>query len=181
MPEYLSPGVYIEEVNTGPRPIESVGTAMAAFIGFAPNGPANRPQLITNWTQYVEAFGSREDGGSRNPHMPGAFLSHAVYGYFLNGGGRCYVTRVVPPSSNGTGKNESATVQLPSRASKAVPSLTFSAQGAATSDIQIEIAPPSGEAAPEGSFTVKVHSPDAEEVYENVTLGKQKGTKNAVE
>ena len=34
MPEYLSPGVYIEEVDRGPKPIEGVGTAMAAFVGF---------------------------------------------------------------------------------------------------------------------------------------------------
>ncbi|MBL3158741.1 phage tail sheath family protein, partial [Klebsiella pneumoniae] len=67
MPEYLSPGVYVEEVNTGPRPIEGVGTAMAAFVGFAPAGPANKPQLITSWQQYVETFGALEDG-VRNPH-----------------------------------------------------------------------------------------------------------------
>ena len=62
MPEYLSPGVYIEEVNTGARPIEGVGTAMAAFVGLAPAGPANTPTLITNWAQYVETFGNLEEG-----------------------------------------------------------------------------------------------------------------------
>ena len=95
MPEYLSPGVYIEEVASGARPIEGVGTAMAAFVGFAPAGPANTPMLITNWAQYVDTFGSLEEGGQRNPHLSGAYLSHSVYGYFLNGGGRCYVARVV--------------------------------------------------------------------------------------
>src|SRR5437762_9310113 len=98
MPEYLSPGVYIQEVDSGPRPIEGVGTAMAAFVGFAQAGPTNRPVLITNWTQYIEAFGALDESGQRNAHMPGAFLSHAVRGYFLNGGGRCYVTRVVASS-----------------------------------------------------------------------------------
>ena len=78
MPEYLSPGVYIEEVNTGPRPIEGVGTAMAAFVGFAPSGLANKPQLITNWSQYVEKFGLIDESGIRNPHMPGGFMSFAV-------------------------------------------------------------------------------------------------------
>src|SRR4029078_12772586 len=96
MPEYLSPGVYIEEVNTGPRPIEGVGTAMAAFVGFPPAGPANTPVLVTNWSQYVEAFGAVDAGGRRNPHLDGAFLSHAVYGYFNNGGGRCYLVARVP-------------------------------------------------------------------------------------
>jgi hypothetical protein len=177
MPEYLSPGVYIEEVNSGPRPIEGVGTAMAAFVGFAPAGPVNRPMLVTNWTQYVETFGSLEEGGQRNPHMNGAFLSHAVYGYFLNGGGRCYVTRV--QASNGAQPAPSH-AQLPSRASKAVPSLTFTAKGAPSTDIQIEVGPPTGEQPPEGTFTVKVKMGDVEETYENVSLGKR-GVKNVVE
>src|SRR3989442_1582762 len=133
MPEYLSPGVYIEEVDRGARPIEGVGTAMAAFVGFAPSGPANRPVLVTSWSQYVENFGALEDGGRRNPHVPGAYLSHAVYGYFLNGGGRCYVTRVVA----GNGKKETApAAQLPSRASKAIPSLTVTPKSNPAADIQ---------------------------------------------
>jgi hypothetical protein len=179
MPEYLSPGVYIEEVNTGPRPIEGVGTAMAAFVGFAPAGPINYPTLITNWTQYVETFGSLENGGTRNAHMNGAFLSHAVYGYFLNGGGRCYVTRVVPPSGKGQ-QPQPEPMQLPSRASKAVPSLSIIPKGAPASDIQVDVAPPSGEEPPEGTFTLKIRMGEVEETYENVSLGKR-GVKNVVE
>ena len=60
--------------------------------------------LVTNWSQYVETFGALEDGGRRNPHLPGAYLSHSVYGYFLNGGGRCYVTRIVPGGNGATPK-----------------------------------------------------------------------------
>ncbi len=178
MPEYLSPGVYIEEVNTGPRPIEGVGTAMAAFVGFAPGGPINRPTLISNWTQYVETFGAADESGRPNPHMPDAFLSHAVYGYFLNGGGRCYVTSVA--ATNGK-QERPAEVQIPSRSSKAVPSLTIAPKGTPTSDIQIEVAPPSGEGAGDGTFTVRVRQGDGEpEVFENVSLGKR-GGKNVVE
>jgi hypothetical protein len=170
MPEYLSPGVYIEEVNTGPRPIEGVGTAMAAFVGFSPSGPANKPQLITNWSQYVEKFGALDESGIRNPHMPGGFMSYAVYGYFMNGGNRCYVTRVVPPSAGG--KEEKApALQLPSRASKATPSLSFTSTEMPTSDIQIEIVPAAGDEPPDGSFTVKVKMDCTEEVFENVKLG----------
>ncbi|WP_027482607.1 hypothetical protein [Deinococcus pimensis] len=91
MPEYLSPGVYVEESSGGPRPIEGVGTTTAAFIGFAPGGPANTPVFVANWQQYVETFGSLRPDGSRDPHMPGTYLSHAVYGYFNNGGTRCWV------------------------------------------------------------------------------------------
>ena len=71
MPEYLSPGVYIQEVDSGPRPIEGVGTATAAFVGFAANGPVNRPTLVTNWTQYAETFGAIEDGGGATPTWRG--------------------------------------------------------------------------------------------------------------
>ncbi len=99
MPEYLSPGVYVEEVDRGPKPIEGVGTAMAAFVGFTEKAEITReidgelitqdllnaPQLVTNWSQYVERYGE---------FVPGAYLSHAVYGYFMNGGTRCYVVSV---------------------------------------------------------------------------------------
>ena len=99
MPEYLSPGVYVEEVDRGPKPIEGVGTAMAAFVGFTEKAELvrevdgemvvenllNRPQLVTNWTQFVERFGG---------FVPGVRLPQAVYGYFTNGGSRCYVASV---------------------------------------------------------------------------------------
>jgi uncharacterized protein len=99
MPEYLSPGVYVEEVDRGPKPIQGVGTSMACFVGFTEKAEMkreidgevvvedllNRPQLVTNWSQYVERFGGL---------VQGAYLPHAVYGYFLNGGTRCYVLSV---------------------------------------------------------------------------------------
>jgi len=78
MPQYLSPGVYVEEVEAGSRPIEGVGTAVAAFVGLAARGPFNEPTLVTNWSQFVQNFGDFVDG---------SYLAHAVYGYFLNGGG----------------------------------------------------------------------------------------------
>ena len=170
MPEYLSPGVYIEEVNVGPRPIEGVGTAMAAFVGFAPAGPANKPVLVTNWSQYVENFSSIEEDGKVNPYMAGAYLAHAVYGYFTNGGTRCYVTRLLP-SAKGDEKPSSA--QLPSTASKAVPSITLASKGAQTSDIVVDIAPFSGPDAPEGSFNLKIKMGTVEEIFENIIADRK--------
>lgn len=85
MPSYLSPGVYVEEVEAGSRPIEGVGTAVAAFVGLAAQGPYNSPTLVTNWSQYTREFGDFTEG---------SYLAHAVYAYFLNGGGVCYVVRV---------------------------------------------------------------------------------------
>ncbi|CAL9499959.1 hypothetical protein SUDANB171_03403 [Streptomyces sp. enrichment culture] len=85
MPSYLSPGVYVEEVASGTRPIEGVGTSVAAFVGLAPRGPLNEPTLVTNWSQYVASFGDFTDG---------YYLAHSVYGFFNNGGSAAYVVRV---------------------------------------------------------------------------------------
>jgi phage tail sheath protein FI len=85
VPTYLSPGVFVEEVSSGSRPIEGVGTAVCAFVGFTERGSADSPTLVTNWTQYTKAFGG---------FIEGAYLPHAVYGYFLNGGGAAYIVRV---------------------------------------------------------------------------------------
>jgi len=182
MPEYLSPGVYVEEIDSGPRPIEGVGTATAAFVGLAPAGPANRPVLVTNWSQYVDTFGALEDGGGRNPHLSGTYLSHSVYGYFLNGGGRCYVTRVVPGSANGqTPGGPTATgLQLPSRSSKALPSLTLTPKDGLLEDLQVDIRPPSDAAAIDGTFTLQLRMGGVDESYDNVSLGKR-GGRNVVE
>ena len=174
MPEYLTPGVYVEEVNTGPRPIEGVGTACAAFVGLAPNGPANTPVLVTNWSQYVNTFGSLDESGKRDPHLPGAYLSHSVYGYFLNGGGRCYVTRVVPKNGQNGKHAGPPTVQLPSKSSRALPSFTLRAKPAVlTQDVEIEVGPPVGEGNPEGTFSLRIKMGPEEEKYENVTLGRK--------
>ena len=125
MPEYLSPGVYVEEVDRGPKPIEGVGTAMAAFVGFTEKAEMareidgelmvedllNRPQLVTNWTQYVERFGGL---------VPGVNLPQSVYGYFANGGSRCYVVSVRTfPKAEGTLMNSQGKPALTVRARQA--------------------------------------------------------------
>ncbi len=82
---YLSPGVYVEEVDRGTKPLEMVGTSTAAFIGECQVGPVNQPVLITNWSQFTKQFGDFQHS---------EYLAHAVYGFFNNGGGRCYVVNV---------------------------------------------------------------------------------------
>jgi len=96
MPNYLSPGVYVEEVSRGSKPIEGVGTAVAAFVGLTqkapdddPQDPAGlKPRHVTNWAQYQKLYGGFIDDG---------FLPHAVYGFFNNGGGSCYICPVAAP------------------------------------------------------------------------------------
>ena len=109
MPTYLSPGVYMEEVSSGSKPIEGVGTAVAAFVGFAERGPANQPTLVTNWTQFTQTFGDFVDG---------SYLAHSVYGYFLNGGGAAYVVRIGGDDSDAEFFQRRKDVGVPPAASK---------------------------------------------------------------
>lgn len=60
MPEYLAPGVFVEEIDSGSKPIEGVGTNTTAFIGYAKSGIFNKPFFISNWTQFCEEFGEEE-------------------------------------------------------------------------------------------------------------------------
>lgn len=99
---YLSPGVYVEEVDKGTKPIEVAGASMAAFVGMTAEASVkginpetgerypiesrlNKATLVTNWTQYTNIFGD---------FVSGAYLPDAVYGYFANGGGPCYITSI---------------------------------------------------------------------------------------
>ena len=94
MPTYLTPGVYIEEISTGPRPIEAVGTSTAGFVGIAPDPKAHIQDAtaITNWSQFLKEFASPEGGSAAA--VVSTPLSHAVFGFFQNGGGKCYVVNV---------------------------------------------------------------------------------------
>jgi uncharacterized protein len=84
---YLSPGVYIEEVDRGSKPIEAVGTSTAAFIGESAVGPTNEAVLVTNWAQYARIFGDFSHS---------TYLAHAVYGFFNNGGTKAFICNVSP-------------------------------------------------------------------------------------
>lgn len=91
MPEYLAPGVYVEEVPSGSKPIEGVSTSTAGFLGLAERGP-EWPKLITSWTNFQRWYGSYIYNKS--------YLAYAVEGFFQNGGQRCFIGRVVPGDSD---------------------------------------------------------------------------------
>jgi len=116
MPEYLAPGVYVEEVPSAVKPIAGVGTSTAGFIGVSANitrawDPAKRtgmparptgeayqqaaalsPQPVNSWTEFTQKFGDIQDANQ--------YLAHAVYGFFNNGGTRCWVTRIAAPGDD---------------------------------------------------------------------------------
>ena len=94
MAEYLSPGVYVEEFESGSKPMEGVGTSTAGFIGLAERGPVEGiPQLVTNSADFHRMYGGYL---SENEFGEYRYLSYAVEQFFLNGGSRCFVCRVAP-------------------------------------------------------------------------------------
>jgi phage tail sheath protein FI len=164
MPTYLTPGVYVEEVQSGARPIEGVGTAVAAFVGFSGAGPFHEPTLVTSWDQYTRTFGGFTEG---------AYLAHAVYGYFANGGSAAYIVRV-------GGSRDDASAPAAERAAPAAPpaelgGFLFAARPG-VSGVSVEVADADGENPPEDRFKVLVRQGDqVAETYEASTRRNVKG------
>jgi uncharacterized protein len=159
---YLAPGVYMEEVSSGSRPIEAVGTAVAAFVGFAERGPLHEPVLVTNWTQFRQNFGD---------FVEGYYLAHAVYGYFQNGGGTAYVVRVgggQENGGNGAGPVALPAAELPAAGTDGRPALTVSARAADSGDLAVEVAPASEESEDTFKLVVKQGGQPVE-TFDNVT------------
>ena len=168
MPQYLSPGVYVEEVEAGSRPIEGVGTAVAAFVGLAESGPFNHPTLVTNWSQYTTTFGE---------FIEGSYLAQSVYGYFLNGGGAAYVVRI-GEDGNGSAPPAPAQAQLTGAGDRKVAGYRVLAAepGPEGNDITVETT--EATEAAEDTFRLVVRRDGVEETFDNLTTKKTK--QNAV-
>ncbi len=171
MATFQSPGVYIIEEERGTKPIEAVGTAVAAFIGFSEKAEERRdgsvvpllgkPTAVANWSQFVEKFGG---------FVEGAYLPYAVYGYFQNGGSRCYVVSVKTLGPVEGGAAKAATALLPSRAEKPTETLQITSRkgGPAGNEIKVTI-----QDEPEReTFTLVVEGPGVSETFEHLTLDK---------
>ncbi|WP_329562269.1 phage tail sheath family protein [Kitasatospora sp. NBC_01266] len=165
MPSYLTPGVYVEEVQSGARPIEGVGTAVAALVGFAETGPFHEPTLVTNWDQYVQLFGGFTEG---------TYLAHAVYGFFANGGGSVFVVRIGESARTAAGSGPVPVREAP--APTPVAGFLFSALPGAGGGVSVEIADLEGENVPDDRFKLLVHQGGAVvETYEVSTRRNNKG------
>lgn len=91
MPEYLAPGVYVEEIDVGPRPIEGVSTSTAGFVGRTVRGPLDGPPvLVVSFPDFRRRFGGYLPDTGGDDH----YLAHAVRGFLENGGRRVYIKRV---------------------------------------------------------------------------------------
>ena len=84
MPEYLAPGVYVEEISIQPKPIGGVPTSTTGFIGPCHKGPFNKVNLVTSLAEFERKYGS-----GRGP----TYTWHAVRAFFEEGGRRLYVAR----------------------------------------------------------------------------------------
>jgi phage tail sheath protein FI len=182
MPTYLTPGVYVEEVPSQSKPIEGVGTSIAAFVGLAPGGPINTPLRISNWTQFARAFGDPREP-ENGPFMEGAYLAHSVYGFFQNGGGLCWVVRV-----GDAGDAPAAQAALPAAADASVEAFRAVAlKGAAGEQVKLELSEesPAAGAKKDGddgksaeqtpSYRLVVSAGSEQEVFEGLSLKKGRG------
>lgn len=129
MAEYLSPGVYVEEYDSGATPMQGVSTSTAGFVGLAERGPVvGQPQLVTSFADYKRMYGGYLSdaayGGNR-------FLPYAVEQFFANGGARAYIMRAVP----GDAKAGSVTA--------GVLRITAANPGAWAEDLRVTVSPAS--------------------------------------
>ena len=134
MAERLTPGVYVEEIPGGVRPIQGVGTSTAAFVGRAQRGIPDRATFVTGFGDFQRQFGGHSRGEA-------GFLAQAVDAFFAAGGRRAFVVRVLPANA-GPPAFSSA---LPARADDAwgvrhdVLRLTAKGQGAWADHLRVHI------------------------------------------
>ncbi|HEY9367707.1 phage tail sheath family protein [Streptomyces sp.] len=166
MPTYLTPGVYVEEVQSGARPIEGVGTAVAAFVGFAQSGPFHEPTLVTSWDQYTQNFGGFTEG---------TYLAHAVYGYFANGGGAAYVVRIGGAAQDASAAGAAGRPSIGAAQPVELGGFLLAPRSGVTG-VSVEIADADGENPPEDRFKLLVRQGDkVVETYEASTRKSVKG------
>ncbi|MFD5594839.1 phage tail sheath family protein [Streptomyces griseorubiginosus] len=113
MPALSYPGVYVQEVAGGVRPLDTASTSTAAFVGLSEMGPDTGAGLVTNWTDFQRVYGS---------FIADGHLAHSVFQYFANGGRQCYIVRVTRRDAT------VADVTVHNRAASPVAGMRFSAK-----------------------------------------------------
>ncbi len=163
--DYHAPGVYIEEIDRGSRPIEGISTAIAGFVGFTEDirdgAEPFKPMLVTTWTQFRNYFARPDSDGFTDYN---AYLPFAVYGYFMNGGGRCWITSIGTqlPTATVSRTPQAATLALPGRGNRPVLNATLRPEQIAGGTVQILINDSTPLPQPEGSDTP---TPDAGDFF----------------
>ena len=149
MPTLTYPGVYVQEVSSGVRPIEAASTSTAAFVGLAEKGPDDEARRITSWTEFQRHYGS---------FLVGSRLAESVFQFFNNGGSQCYIVRVTPSDA------AVASTTVENREQDPVPGVRFSAKnkGAWGNSLVLEIEDGSND--PDNTFKVSVRRQEVADV-----------------
>lgn len=157
------PGVYVEEISSGVRPIEAAGTSTAAFFGVAERGPIGEVKKIFNFTEFQTTYGG---------FLSGYFLAHSVFQFFNNGGTQCYVGRVASGA-------DTASVTILDRGTAAQDSMTLSAKSSGVWGNKVMVTVGTANADdPDNNFKLSVYqdSPKVDEDpillegYENLSM-----------
>jgi len=124
MTDYTYPGVYIQEVPSGPGPINGVSTSNLGLIGFSTKGPINKPVISTSFQEFSRRFGSFTEKG---------LSAHEAFAFFANGGQILYFVRVVA--------SDSETAYWDFAAVVASESVSNTAQGSGVYDLSLDNSP----------------------------------------
>src|SRR4051794_22168732 len=138
MPTLSYPGVYVEEVSSGLRPLAAASTSTAAFVGLAEMGPTEATR-ISNWTEFQRLYGS---------YYSDSYLPQSVFQYFNNGGRQCYVVRVT--------RSDAVTASVTVNNRAATPGLRFSARNQGTWGNSLLLSIDEGTLDPGNEFRVSV-------------------------
>jgi hypothetical protein len=156
------PGVYVEEISSGVRPITAASTSTPAFIGEAEKGSLTEAVKIYNFTQFQNLYGG---------FLTNSYLAHAVYQFFNNGGAQCYIVRVA--GANVCTVTSTASIGLSDRGTTAQLSLTINAVSPGSWGNSIEVVVSDGTRDPGNEFNLKVFyegEPTPRESYDNLSM-----------
>lgn len=143
------PGVYVEEVSSGVRPIAAASTSTAAFVGLTEMGPDDEARRITSWTEYQRHYGG---------FIEGSYLAESVFQFFNNGGQQCYIVRVTRADAG------TADVTVQNRAAPPAAGLRFSAKNSGAWGNYLYLQIENGTADPGNEFKISIRRQDVVDV-----------------
>jgi phage tail sheath protein FI len=119
MTDFQAPGVYVQELRSGPPQIRGISPSTGAMVGRTIGGPANKAIRVDSFAKFQRIFGGFD---------PNSYLPEAVNHFFLNGGAALYVVRVLGASAGGSA-NTKASLVLASAAPTTVMTATMIGEG----------------------------------------------------
>ena len=167
MAEYLTPGVYVEDIKQIVN-MPSGTDPTVGFMGVTATGPVGVPTPITTWTDFLNIFAT----GQESAFLANSYLAYAVYGFFQNGGRKCYITRVTGGTVSGSTITWTAATAHSSGESSFDGVFSASSPGTWGNNLSVVI-PAASVSVAEGTFTVQVKN--GNKVVETFT-GLKKGT-----